>query len=114
MVSHAALRACRLVVDTGIHHYGWSRERAVEFMWRHTATTEANVHSEIDRYIAWPGQAVSYLIGKREILRLREQARAALGDSFPALGFHEAVLANGAVPLPVLGMQVARWQARAA
>ena len=114
MLSHAALRACRLVVDTGIHHQGWSREQAVEFMWRHTATTEANVRNEIDRYIAWPGQAVSYLIGKREILRLREQARDALGDRFTPLGFHEAVLANGAVPLPVLGMQVARWQARAA
>lgn len=114
MLSHAALRACRLVVDTGIHHYGWSRERAVEFMWRNTATTEANVQNEIDRYIAWPGQAVSYLIGKREILRLRERARAALGDRFTALGFHEAVLANGAVPLPVLDRQISRWQAGAA
>lgn len=114
MLSHAALRASRLVVDTGIHHYGWSRERAVEFMWRNTATTQANVQNEIDRYIAWPGQAVSYLIGKREILRLRERARAALGDGFTTRGFHEAVLANGAVPLPVLDRQVSRWQAGAA
>lgn len=114
MLSHAALRACRLVVDTGIHHYGWSRERAVEFMWNNTATTEANVHNEVDRYIAWPGQAVSYLIGKREILRLRERARAALGDRFTARGFHGAVLANGAVPLPVLDLQIKRWQASAA
>ncbi len=109
MLSHASLRACRLVVDTGLHHYGWSREQAVDFMWQHTATTWANVVSEVDRYIAWPGQAVSYLVGKREILRLREQARAALGDRFDLRGFHTAVLGQGAVPLPVLGIQVNRW-----
>ncbi len=109
MLSHAALRACRLVVDTGLHHYGWSRQRAVEFMWQHTATTRANVVSEVDRYIAWPGQAVSYLIGKREILRLRTKARAALGARFDLREFHTTVLGQGAVPLPVLGTQVDRW-----
>jgi uncharacterized protein (DUF885 family) len=111
MLSFAALRACRLVVDTGVHHYGWSREKAIDFMWQHTVTTEANVRNEIDRYVAWPGQAVSYMIGKREILRLREQAKTALGGKFVIRDFHSAVLENGAVPLPVLGLQISRWQA---
>jgi uncharacterized protein (DUF885 family) len=111
MLSFAALRACRLVVDTGIHHFGWSRERAIDFMWQNTVTTEANVRNEIDRYVAWPGQAVSYLIGKREILRLRAQAEAILGEQFSIRDFHSAVLENGAVPLPVLGSHISRWEA---
>lgn len=114
MLSHAALRACRLVVDTGLHHLGWSRQRAVQFMWEHTATTEANVRNEVDRYIAWPGQAVSYLIGKQQILRLREQARAELGARFSLPDFHTAVLGAGALPLPALARQVDRWVAAAA
>jgi uncharacterized protein (DUF885 family) len=111
MLSFDALRACRLVVDTGMHALGWSRSRAAQFMWDHTATTQANVDNEIDRYIAWPGQALAYMIGRREIVRLREQARGELGARFDARGFHGAVLGQGAVPLPVLGDLVAAWTA---
>ena len=111
MLSFDALRACRLVVDTGMHALGWSRSRAAQFMWDHTATTQANVDNEIDRYIAWPGQALAYMIGRREIVRLREQARGELGSRFDARGFHGAVLGQGAVPLPVLGELVAAWTA---
>jgi uncharacterized protein (DUF885 family) len=114
MLSFLALRACRLVVDTGIHAFGWSRRRAIEFMWSHTATTESNVRNEIDRYIAWPGQALAYVIGRREILRLRARAMAALGDRFDIAGFHGAVLENGAIPLSVLDEHLRRWQARVA
>ncbi len=76
MVSFAALRACRLVVDTGMHQLGWSRQQAIDFMYDHTATTRGHVSNEIDRYIAWPGQALAYVTGKREIVRLRERAQA--------------------------------------
>jgi uncharacterized protein (DUF885 family) len=109
MLSFRALRACRLVVDTGIHHFGWSRERAIEFMWDHTATTRSHVRNEVDRYIAWPGQALAYMIGRREILRLREQAKQQLGSRFSIIDFHGTVLGSGAVPLSVLGDNVARW-----
>jgi uncharacterized protein (DUF885 family) len=109
MVSFDALRASRLVVDTGMHALGWSRDRAVEFMWSHTATTRANVVNEINRYIAWPGQALAYMVGRREIVRLRTDAHARLGPRFDVRGFHGAVLSNGAVPLSVLGDVVDRW-----
>jgi uncharacterized protein (DUF885 family) len=111
MLSFAALRACRLVVDTGMHFLGWSREQAVEFMWAHTATTRGHVESEVDRYICWPGQALAYQIGKREIVRLRERARAELGDRFDLREFHGVVLGSGALPLPVLDANIARWTA---
>jgi uncharacterized protein (DUF885 family) len=109
MLSFDALRACRLVVDTGMHALGWTRERAAQFMWDNTATTRANVNNEIDRYIAWPGQALSYMIGRREIVRLRDRARAALGSRYDARDFHGIVLSQGAVPLPVLGRLVDAW-----
>jgi uncharacterized protein (DUF885 family) len=109
MLSFDALRACRLVVDTGMHHYGWSRSQAVDFMWQHTATTQANVHNEIDRYIAWPGQALAYMVGRREIRRLRQAAEHRLGARFDIRSFHQAVLGSGAVPLGVLGQLVTRW-----
>jgi uncharacterized protein (DUF885 family) len=111
MLSFAALRACRLVVDTGMHALGWSREQAVEFMWQHTATTRDHVANEVDRYICWPGQALAYQIGKREIVRLRERARAELGDRFDLSAFHGVVLGSGALPLPVLDSNIARWTA---
>jgi uncharacterized protein (DUF885 family) len=114
MLSFDALRACRLVVDTGMHHYGWSRSEAVDFLWRNTATPRANVDNEIDRYIAWPGQALAYLVGRREIRRLRERSRHQLGPRFDIRGFHGAVLGSGAVPLPVLDDIVAAWAAAAA
>ena len=109
MLSFDALRACRLVVDTGMHHLGWSRSQAVDFMWQHTATTEANVNNEIDRYIAWPGQALAYMVGRREIRRLREAAEYQLGARFDIRAFHQAVLGSGAVPLGVLDQLVTRW-----
>ncbi len=110
MLSFDALRASRLVVDTGMHHLGWSRQQAVDFMWENTATTRANVRNEIDRYIAWPGQALAYMIGRREIRRLRTAAERQMGPRFDVRGFHGAVLSEGAVPLPVLGQLVERWQ----
>jgi len=109
MLSFDALRACRLVVDTGMHHYGWSRAQAADFMWSNTATTRNNVRNEIDRYIGWPGQALAYMVGRREIQRLRGVAEASLGGSFDIRAFHGAVLGNGAVPLGVLEQVVTRW-----
>ncbi|WP_051792913.1 DUF885 domain-containing protein [Amycolatopsis jejuensis] len=108
-LSADAWRACRLVVDTGMHHRGWSRARAIAFLRDNTATTETNVRNEIDRYLAWPGQALAYLIGKREILRLREAARTRLGLRFDLAEFHHQVIGHGALPLDVLGSVVTGW-----
>jgi uncharacterized protein (DUF885 family) len=104
-------RAARLVVDTGLHAFGWSRARAVQFMLDHVALPEAFLVNEIDRYIAWPGQALAYLTGQREILRLRDEASAALGDRFDLPGFHAALLDSGSVPMPVLADIAADWVA---
>ncbi|MGH3166100.1 MAG: DUF885 domain-containing protein, partial [Trebonia sp.] len=109
MLSFAALRACRLVVDTGMHHMGWSRQQAIDFMYSRTATTRVNARNEIDRYIAWPGQALAYVTGKREIVRLRERAERALGARFDPRRFHHAVLRNGAIPLTLLDDEIGRW-----
>ena len=109
MLSFDALRACRLVVDTGMHHLGWSRAQAVQYMWENTATTAANVRNEIDRYISWPGQALAYMIGRREITRLRAVAQERLGSEFDVRSFHGAVLGNGAVPLDVLEQIILDW-----
>ena len=109
MLSFDALRACRLVVDTGMHALGWSRQRAIDFMWSHTATTMSNVTNEIDRYITWPGQALAYMTGRLEIERLREWAAQSLGAHFDIREFHELVLSDGAVPLGILARNVTRW-----
>ncbi|WP_179852672.1 DUF885 domain-containing protein [Streptomyces sp. 1331.2] len=109
MLSMDALRAVRLVVDTGMHHYGWSRERAMAFMRDNTATPEANVRNEIDRYLAWPGQATAYLIGRREIVRHRERAQAALGARFDVREFHHQLIGHGSLPLGVLDELVSDW-----
>jgi len=111
MLSFAALRAGRLVVDTGLHDQGWSRQQAIDFMYANTATTRANVRNEVDRYIAWPGQALAYVTGKREIVRLRGRAQRALGPRFELRGFHHAVLRNGAIPLTLLDDEIERWTA---
>ncbi len=111
MLSFASLRACRLVVDTGMHHLGWSRQQAIDFMYTRTATTRDNVRNEVDRYIAWPGQALAYVTGKREIVRLRERAQHTLGPRFDLRRFHHAVLRNGAIPLTVLDGEIERWTA---
>ncbi len=104
-------RAARLVVDTGLHARGWSREQAVQFMVEHVALPRQFLADEIDRYLAWPGQALAYLTGQREILRLRAAAEADLGDRFELRGFHAAVLDQGSLPMPVLAAAVGEWVA---
>lgn len=113
MLSFDAWRAARLVVDTGLHVKGWTRQQAVAYMMANTALAENNVENEVDRYIGWPGQALAYMIGKREILRLRREAEARLGVAFDARRFHDVVLGSGAVGLRVLRGQVERWLAGA-
>lgn len=95
-------RAARLVVDTGIHHYGWSREQAVDYLAKRAALSTHEVNTEVDRYISWPGQALAYKLGEMTIRRVRARAEAALGDKFDIRKFHDVVLALGSVPLPVL------------
>jgi uncharacterized protein (DUF885 family) len=111
MLSYDAWRASRLVVDTGLHAMGWTRERAEQFMREHTALTETNIRNEVDRYITTPGQAVAYKIGQLEIRRLRARAEKALLAKFDLKGFHDAVLRNGAVTLPVLEKVIDAWMA---
>ena len=102
-------RACRLVIDTGIHAEGWTRAEAIEYLQTHTALSEHEVQTEIDRYISWPGQALCYKMGELKIRELRKQAQDELGTRFDLRAFHDAVLANGAVPLPVLEEQIRAW-----
>jgi uncharacterized protein (DUF885 family) len=98
-------------VDTGLHHLGWSRQQAIEFMYENTAPTRVHVRNEIDRYIAWPGQALAYVTGRREIVRLRKRAEQTLGPRFDLRRFHHAVLRNGAIPLTLLDDEIERWTA---
>jgi uncharacterized protein (DUF885 family) len=111
MLSFDAWRASRLVVDTGLHVKGWSRQKAIQFMKDNTALAENNIENEVDRYIGWPGQALAYKIGQREIIQLRQEAERALGPAFDIRGFHDRVLRNGAIGLPVLREQVETWVA---
>lgn len=106
MLSYDAWRSCRLVVDTGIHAMGWSRQQAIDYMVANSVLAENNIVNEVDRYITWPGQALAYKVGQLEILELREKARARLGNRFDIAAFHDAVLRNGAVSLPVLRQQI--------
>ena len=99
-------RAARLVIDTGVHHKGWTREQALSYLRDHTALSEHEVTTEVDRYISWPGQALSYKLGEIAIVRLRTQAEQELGDRFDVKAFHDAVLSQGSVPLPVLEEQI--------
>jgi uncharacterized protein (DUF885 family) len=112
IASFDAWRACRLVVDTGLHALGWSRQRAIRFMVDHTALAENNIANEVDRYLAMPGQALAYKLGQREILRLRDVARDALGPRFDIRAFHDVVLGQGAVGLSTLGIVIDDWLAR--
>jgi uncharacterized protein (DUF885 family) len=102
MLSFDSWRACRLVVDTGLHQRGWSRDQAIGYMLANSALTRTNVENEVDRYVAWPGQALAYIVGRMELVRLRERAQARLGDRFGLPAFHDLVLGTGGVPLSVL------------
>lgn len=102
-------RACRLVVDTGLHAQGWTRDRAIKYMMENTAATEVDCISEVDRYISWPGQACAYKIGEMTISHLRSKAQSSLGDSFDLRAFHDAILLSGALPMPVLENRINRW-----
>lgn len=110
-LSYEMWRACRLVADTGLHWYGWSREEAEACFIENTALAPLNIRTEVTRYIGWPGQAVAYKIGEIKIRALRAEAEAALGDAFDIRAFHHAVLGEGAVPLDVLEAQVEDWVA---
>ncbi|MGH2408453.1 MAG: DUF885 domain-containing protein [Candidatus Limnocylindrales bacterium] len=113
VLSFDAWRACRLVLDTGLHAMGWSRQQAIDFMTANSPLAANNIVNEVDRYIVDPGQALAYKMGQLEILRLRAEAREKLGPRFDIRAFHDAVLGEGAVPLGVLGSNVARYIERA-
>jgi len=102
-------RAVRLVVDTGMHYKGWTRQQAIDFFKDNAAKTEADIINEIDRYISWPGQALAYKIGQLKMLELRENAEQALGDEFDVKAFHDELLGAGAVPMEVLETRMNRW-----
>ena len=102
-------RACRLVVDTGIHYYGWTRDDAIDFLKENSAMSEHNIRAEVDRYIGWPGQALAYKTGELKIRELRAKAEERLGPNFDVRSFHDAVLENGAIPLLVLERMIEEW-----
>lgn len=109
MLAPALMRAARLVVDTGLHALGWTRRQALEFMVAHVPMPEPFLANEIDRYIVMPAQALSYLIGKREIVRMRDDASRRLGPRFALSDFHAVVLDSGSLPMPVLDEKVRGW-----
>jgi uncharacterized protein (DUF885 family) len=102
-------RAVRLVLDTGIHSKGWSRDQAVAFFRQHAAKTPLDIDNEVDRYISWPGQALAYKIGELKLMELRHRAEKALGDKFDERAFHDRVLLAGPLPLDVLEARVDEW-----
>jgi uncharacterized protein (DUF885 family) len=109
VLSYDAWRACRLVVDVGMHAKRWTRQQAVNFMVENTALAENNIVNEVDRYISWPGQALAYKTGQLEILRQREHAKRRLGNRFDIREFHDAILSEGAVALQILSQIVERY-----
>lgn len=109
MLSYQAWRASRLVVDTGIHAQGWTRAQAQQYLHDNTALSDHEIETEVDRYISWPGQALSYYLGEMEIVKERKKAEAALGTKFNLRAFHDAVLETGSVPLPVLEEHLDAW-----
>ncbi|XP_052706640.1 uncharacterized protein LOC128182062 isoform X1 [Crassostrea angulata] len=102
-------RACRLVVDTGLHHFNWTRNRAIEFMLNYTAYSEQSITTEVDRYLTWPGQACGYKIGELKIKELRAKAQKDLGSKFDIKDFHSIILKDGALPLDILTKNVNQW-----
>jgi uncharacterized protein (DUF885 family) len=109
MLGYQIWRAARLVVDTGIHSQGWTRQQAIDYFRQYTALPEREIATEIDRYITWPGQALSYYLGERAILEARARAEKALGEHFNIRAFHDVVLALGSVPLPTLQARIDRF-----
>ncbi|MFO0974559.1 MAG: DUF885 domain-containing protein [Phycisphaerae bacterium] len=107
-----AWRSCRLVVDTGMHALGWTRQQAIDFMKANTALSQIDIESEVDRYIAWPGQALAYKVGQIEIMRMRTEAAAALGPRFDLRVFHDELLAEGPLPLDLLQTRMDEWLTR--
>jgi len=108
-LSYQMWRACRLVVDTGIHHLGWTRQQSIDYLSANTALSEREIANEVDRYISWPGQALSYELGYLKIRELRSKAEQALGPKFDLRHFHDTVLQIGSVPLPVLQQRIDRF-----
>ena len=109
MLASDSWRACRLVVDTGLHAMGWTRQQAIDFMVEHAPVSQDEIVTEVDRYIGMPGQALAYKVGQREILRLRADAQARLGAAFTLPGFHDVVLGAATVSLAVLAERVEAW-----
>jgi uncharacterized protein (DUF885 family) len=110
-LSYAMWRACRLVVDTGMHALGWTRQRAIDFMADNTSSTLLNITNEVDRYIAWPAQALAYKLGEIKIRSLRSFAENALGGKFDLREFHDTILLAGALPLDLLEQRLQAWVA---
>ena len=114
MLSGFAWRSVRLVVDSGLHVKGWDRQRAIDLLLANTALSPEQAAQEVDRYIAWPGQATSYMVGYLEIESLRKKAESVQGEAFDLRTFHDHVLENGNVPLPVLRSRIEAWLAQPA
>ncbi|WP_328617611.1 DUF885 domain-containing protein [Amycolatopsis sp. NBC_00355] len=114
MLTQDSMRAGRLVVDTGLHALGWSRQQAIDYLVEHTPMARLEIEAEVDRYTAWPGQALGYMVGRLEIQRLRAEAEQALGEGFDIRGFHEVVLGHGMLPLTALAKVVSDWVAAGA
>jgi uncharacterized protein (DUF885 family) len=108
-LSYEMWRACRLVIDTGIHAFGWSREKAINYLSDNTSLSAANVRAEVDRYISWPAQALSYKLGELKIWELRKRAEKLLGENFDLREFHDTLLGNGALPLAMVESSIERY-----
>jgi uncharacterized protein (DUF885 family) len=108
-LSYEMWRACRLVIDTGIHAMGWSRQQGLDFLASNTSLSQANVRAEVDRYISWPGQALSYKVGELAIWTLRNKAEKSLGEKFNIKNFHDTLLGNGALPLTMVEAEIDRY-----
>ena len=103
------LRAMRLVVDTGLHAFGWSREKAIEYMLANSSMARSDVEAEVERYIVIPGQALAYKIGQRKIRQLREKGEKLLGEKFDIKKFHTELLIDGSLPMPILQEKIESW-----